>query len=56
VLLWIINQTILDEAQNRIHCHIGTVECAARNRGTQVRCVDLVVTLGIAIDELVDPS
>ena len=55
MLLRIINQTVLDEAQNGMHCHIDIVECAACNRVTQVRCVDLVVVLVIVVYELVDP-
>ena len=53
MLLWVIDQVILEEAQNRMHSHIDIVECAARNRVTQVCCVGLVVVLGIATDELV---
>ena len=55
MLLWAIDEAILEEAHNRIHSHIDIVECAARNRATQVLCVDLVVVLLIATDELVDP-
>ena len=55
MLLRIINQSVFYEAQNRIHCPIGIVECAACYCTTQVRSVDLVVLLGVVVDELVDP-
>ena len=55
MLLWFINQTVLQKAQHRIHSYIDIVKGPSRNRATQVRCVDLIVLFGVAVDECVDP-